>query len=176
MRKVNLIVNTYEKTYKKVISQGFFPHIEEQNKYVFKKKILLINNVVSQEDMIARLQKIVNRGEIDEYYFVSDYIDSALKVTELTIKDLGRVRNYTNWALVAVTILKNDWLLHWDADIFLQKYMNWIEPSIRLMENDDRIFIANPNPDPDWVIQTIEPTHKLICGVIKLQNCNLRAS
>ena len=153
---VDLFVNTFERSYTKVLSKGFFPSIEEQNKYGFSKKIALINNVRSKKDASIRADLLLERGEIDEYYFVGDYLDQALEKTGLNHEDLGRGKHYTDCALVAVTLSKNPWLLYWDADVFLHEPTNWIEPAIKLMKNNTFIFAANPNFDPKWVKDSIK--------------------
>jgi|LGVF01.1.fsa_nt_gb hypothetical protein len=78
---VDLFVNTFERTYTRVLSKGFFPSIEEQNQYRFSKKIALINNVQSRKDASIRADILIERGEIDAYYFVADYLDQALEKT-----------------------------------------------------------------------------------------------
>jgi len=44
MSNVDLVVNTWERTYRDVVKPGFFPSIEVSNGRKFKN-ILLINNV-----------------------------------------------------------------------------------------------------------------------------------
>jgi hypothetical protein len=153
---VDLFVNTFERTYTKVLSEGFFPSIEEQNQYRFSNRITLINNVQSRKDASIRADILIERGEIDAYYFVADYLDQALEKTGLNYEDLGRVQHYTDCALVAVTLSKSPWLLYWDAEISLQKPVNWIDPAINLMKNEPFVFAANPNPDPNWVKDSIK--------------------
>jgi hypothetical protein len=47
--------------------------------------------------------------------------------------------------LVAVTLKGSGYLLYWDAEVRLQKPVNWVCPAIELMGRDARIFVANPN-------------------------------
>ena len=153
---VDLFVNTFERTYTKVLSKGFFPSIEEQNQYRFSKKIALINNIQSRKDASIRADILIERGEIDAYYFVADYLDQALQKTGLNYEDLGRTQHYTDCALVTVTLSKSPWLLYWDAEISLRKPVNWIDPAIKLMKNEPFVFVVNPNPDSNWIKDSVK--------------------
>ena len=155
-KAVDLFVNTFERTYTKVLSKGFFPSIEEQNQYRFSKKIALINNVQSRKDASIRADILIERGEIDAYYFVADCLDQALEKTCLNYEDLGRVQHYIDWGLVAVTLSEGAWLLCWDAEISLQKPVNWIDPAIKLMKNEPFVFVVNPNPDSNWIKDSVK--------------------
>jgi hypothetical protein len=145
MPDVDLVVNTFERTYRNVLAPGFFAGIEEQNQRRFERKIALINNVNDPKEVEALAQQLVENGEIDAYYFVADRLDRALRQVGLTMKDLGRIPHYTDCALVAVTLKESGYLLYWDAEVRLQKPVNWVCPATELMERDTRILVANPN-------------------------------
>jgi hypothetical protein len=85
------------------------------------------------------------------YIFVSDHIDKALEKTGLNYDDLGVVGNYTNWALAGVCAAKSPWFVIWDAEIWMTKPMNWIDPSIEFISANSSVFVASPNLNPDWV-------------------------
>ncbi len=149
---VDLVVNVFERTYRKVLSLGFFPEIEADNRQAFAGKIALINNVTDRKDAADRAEDLLRAGELDAYYFVDEGLDRALSVVGLSRRDLGRIPHYTDWALVAVTLSGNPYLLHWDADVRLRQPVDWVGPSIDLMESDKRILVANPN----WRQPTLE--------------------
>jgi hypothetical protein len=117
-----------------------------------ERRIALIGNVNDKREAQARAERLLGHGEIDAYYFVSDHLDHALKITGLTRRDLGRVPYYTDWALVAVTLPGSPYLLHWDAEVRLQEPTNWIDSALEFMESDKRILVANPN----WRWPTLE--------------------
>lgn len=141
---VDLVVNAFERNCRRVLAPGFFPEIERQNLRPFARKIALINNVVDKTEVENLAKKLVELGDINAYYFVADYINDALKMAGLTVRDLGRIPHYTDCSLVAVYLAK-DWLLYWDGEIRLKEPVNWIDPAIELFKKDSRIFVANPN-------------------------------
>ncbi|HEX3015185.1 MAG TPA: hypothetical protein VHQ46_02195 [Desulfobacteria bacterium] len=143
--KIDLVVNTFERTYRDVLKHGFFTNIETQNKRKFTRKIALINNVQNRDEATALAKKLVNLGELDAFYFVDELLAKALKQSGLTQRDLGRIPHYSDCALVAVTLPGSPWLVYWDAEVRLQEPVNWIDPSIALMESNRQIVVANPN-------------------------------
>jgi hypothetical protein len=149
---VDLVVNSYERTFRTVLAPGFFPDIVAQNRRSFTRKIALINNVDNKQEAKDLADRLIARGEIDAYFFVEDYLSQALNITGLTYQDLGRVPNYSDCSLVAVTLPGSAYLLYWDAEVRLQKLANWVDPSLELMESDKRILVANPN----WQKPTLE--------------------
>ena len=161
---VDLIVSMYERTYRKVLVPGFFPAIEDQNRRPFANKIAVINNVASPEDAAGLAGRLVVAGEIDRFVFVSGQIDQALEKTGLSNADLGRVANYTNWALVSVCAAQSPWFVIWDSEIGLTEPMNWIDPSIAVLTENDRAFVASPNPHPDWLRGSVERKTATLCG------------
>src|SRR5579862_9436592 len=142
---VDLVVNSYERTFRTVLAPGFFPDIVAQNRRSFARKIALINNVDNKQEAKDLADRPIVRGEIDAYYFVEDYLPQALNIAGLTTQDLGRLPHYSDCSLVAVTLPGGPYLLYWDAEVRLQKPANWVDPSLELMESDKRILAANPN-------------------------------
>jgi hypothetical protein len=43
-----------------------------------------------------------------------------------------------------VTLEGAPWVLYWDPDVYLEEPTDWITPSLRRMEMDDRLLVANP--------------------------------
>ena len=141
---VDLVVNVFERNYRSVLRDGFFPSIEARNLRPFSRKVALINNVDEVADALARAEDIRSRGDIDEYHLVSRCLDDALAATGLTRRELGRLVHYSDCALVAITIPGADWLVYWDADVRLERPTDWVGPAIGLLERDRRVIVANP--------------------------------
>ncbi len=141
---VDLIINVYEKTYRNVCCAGFFRNVENQNKFAFANKILLISNVDDPIDAETRAHKLIEAGEITSFFHISDYADIALHASGLSYDDLGRIPYYSLAPLVSLVIPGNDWFLYWDAEIFMNSSCNWIRPSIEFMINNPRTLVANP--------------------------------
>ena len=162
---VELLVNTFERTYRQVLAPGFFPGIAQQNQFEFARRVALIGNVDDRDGAAALAQQRIDDGEIDEVFWVDEQLPSALVRTGLTQRDLGDVPFFTDWALVAVTLPGCDWLLHWDADIELESPADWITPTLALMEEDRRLLVGNPNWEADTLdAEAIERRPPFVIG------------
>lgn len=142
--QVDLVVNTFERTYRDVLAPGVFDRIAEQNRFAFARRVALVNNVDDRADAEARARALIDAGGLDDYLVVADHLDAALATTGLTRADLEPSPHYTDCALVAVTGPGSPWLLYWDADVTLSHPFDWITPAVELMEGDPRILVANP--------------------------------
>jgi hypothetical protein len=151
---VELLVNTFERTYRTVLAPGFFRGIEQQNRFGFARRVALIGNVDDRAAAKALADERVSDGELHDVFWVDERLPEALSKTGLTQRDLGDVPFFTDWALVAVTLPGCDWLLHWDADVTLEQPADWITPTIELMDQDRRLLVGNPN----WEAETLDET------------------
>ena len=142
---VDLIVNCFERTYREVLKPGFFDQIAADNARDFALKTALINNVEDRGHAQEKAEALVMAGEIDRFLFVSDEIDQALLVCGLTSSDLGPVPYFTDFALVAVAAQGPEWFLLWDANVRINKPVDWVTPGIDLLERDPRAMCAGPN-------------------------------
>jgi hypothetical protein len=143
--QVDLVVNSYERTYRDVLAPGTFARICEHNRFRFARRTALINNVDDRADASRRAQALIDSGELDAFEFVSDHIERGLQVCGLERRDLGRVPYFTDWALAAIVLPGPDWFVHWDAELTLAQPMDWITPSVELMDTDPRVLVANPS-------------------------------
>jgi hypothetical protein len=140
---VALVVNTYERTYRSVLSPGFFPRVVASNRREFDEVVALVNNVDDESDARFRAETLLSRGEITRYEFVADHIESALERTGLTSRSLRRHPYLLDYGLVMPHICESEWLLGWDADTELETPANWVDPSIDLLERNPRLFHAS---------------------------------
>jgi len=141
---VDLVINCFERTYRKVLSAGFIQRIVEENCFPFRNITLLLNNIDTPEKAREMAEDLLASQEITQFFFVADHLDHALKVTGLSRKRLGKLPFYTDWALVALIVPGSDWIVHWDADVHLEHPGNWITPSTDLMNGNPAIATANP--------------------------------
>jgi hypothetical protein len=142
---VDLVVNTYERSYRRVLQPGFFTGIEEQCRRPFTGRVALINNVDDSGDAHARAQALVASGELTSFHFVNERVEGALSATGLAGQDLGPAGVFTVFLLVAVTLPGAPWMVHWDAEVHLTREGDWISAAIELMERDHRVMCANPD-------------------------------
>jgi hypothetical protein len=162
---VDLIVNTFERTYRDVLRSGTLERIAEDNRFPFARRVALVNNVDDPEHVRELARPLLRSGEIDELRFVADELPAAMRTTRITERDLGRVRHYTDCAISAIALPGSPWLLYWDADVRLERPFDWISPSIELMEADPAVVVANPNWTPPILDQvTIERRGEFAIG------------
>jgi predicted transcriptional regulator len=145
MADVDLVVNTFERTYRTVLAPGFFAGLAEQSRFRFAGRVALVNNVDDLADALARADRLIAAGELTAAYVVAERLPAALAATGLAVADLGRAPHYTDCSLVAVTAPGSPWLVYWDADCALREPVDWITPSVALMERDRRVLVANPD-------------------------------
>jgi hypothetical protein len=141
---VDLVVNVFERTYRRALQPGALAAIGEAQRYRFARRVILINNLADRPEATRRAQILLDRGEIDEFHFVADRLDRALQLTGLRRRELEPLLHYSDGPLVAATLPGSPWLLYWDPEARLLEPMNWISPALELMQSDGRVMIANP--------------------------------
>lgn len=137
---VGLVVNTYERTYRDVLSPGFFPSITAQNRREADEVVALVNNVADRADATARAEALVAAGEISAYAFVADHLPGALGAARLPSRVLRRRPYLLDYGLVMPHVVGTRWLLGWDAETRLPVPIDWVTPSLRLLTDDPRVF------------------------------------
>jgi hypothetical protein len=152
MPDVDLVVNTFERSYRDVLRPGVFEGIADENRFRFAKRVALVNNVDDPAHVRELAQPLLDSGEIDELQFVADLLPEAMRITGITERDLGRIRHYTDCSISAVTMSGSPWLLYWDADLHLDPPLDWISPSIKRMQTDAQVLVASPG----WVPSTLD--------------------
>lgn len=144
MTDVDLCVNCYERTYRRVLAPGFFRTLAEDHARPFTRRTAIINNVDDRADAELRARRLRDAGELDAWFFVEDHIESALRRTGLTAAEIARAPYFVDWGLVLVTVPGPDWVVHCDPEVRLGAPYDWVTPSIELMDHDSRVMVANP--------------------------------
>lgn len=142
---VAIVVNCYERTYRDVLSTGFFEQLTAQNRVAFRERVALVNNVDDRADAAARGSALLERGEITTLEFVDNHRDAALRAARLPRRALGTRPYFLDYGLVMPHVTRATWLLGWDAEVALERHENWLDPAIALMESDPRVFSAGVN-------------------------------
>ena len=140
---VALVVNTYERTYRSVLTPGFFPELVSSNMREFDEVVALVNNVDDQADARSRADALLACGEITRFEFVADHVETALERTGLNRRSLRRHPYLLDYGLVMPHVCESEWLLGWDAETELEAPTNWVDPSIELLERNPRLFHAS---------------------------------
>jgi hypothetical protein len=142
---VDLVVNTFERTYRGVLEPGAFAAIAAAQRHRFARRVVLVNNVADPADAKARAQRLLDGGEIDELHFVAEHLDRALEIAGLHREELEPLLHYSDAPLVAATLPGSPWLLYWDPEARLAQPVDWIAPALELMSADGQVIVANPS-------------------------------
>lgn len=142
--RVSLFVNCFERDYRQVLEAGFMKAKAGQFHFPFARVIVTLNNIVDAASAVTLAKAAVGRGEIDEYIEVAEALPAALEKCGLALRDLGLVRHYMDFALVAVTHAAPGYLLYCCAEVDLVTPFDWVSDAVAKMESDQRILVANP--------------------------------
>lgn len=142
---VDFVMNTFERTYRRILAPGFFAGVAAQHAYPFAKRTILINNVDDRAAAAALADDLVARGELEAWYWVDEQLDRSLATCGLTRAKLGRLPYFTNCLLVALCLPDSPWIVYSDSDVTLDTTGDWITPSLELLARDPRVLGCNPN-------------------------------
>ncbi len=143
--EVDLVVNTFERTYRRALEPDAFAAVWQANRYRFARRVVLINNIADPADATRRAQRLLDERAIEAFYFVKDRLEQALHMTGLRRRELEPLLHYSDGPLVAATLPGSPWLLYWDPEARLATPVDWITPALQLMKRDEHLMIANPS-------------------------------
>src|SRR3954454_23117385 len=93
---VDLVVNCFERSYRRVLTPAFFHEVVAQTSFPFAARTALVNNVADVEDARRLARRLVESGAVTRCVFVADVLARALATTGLVEDDLGRLRHFTD--------------------------------------------------------------------------------
>jgi len=143
--RVSLFVNCFERDYRRVLAPGFMKAKAGQFEFPFERVVVTLNNIIDSAAAVHLAQEATRRGEIDEYIDVAAALPRALEQCGLAMRDLGLVRHYMDFALVAVACAAPDDLLYCCAEVDLLTPFDWISDAVEKLEADPRLLVANPS-------------------------------
>ncbi|MDP3353984.1 MAG: hypothetical protein Q8S44_09610 [Flavobacteriaceae bacterium] len=142
---VTFEIKVYENDWKFILTGDYLDKIIARCNYNFKKKVLLINNVLDLKKVIKYADKKMAKGIIDEYYIVEDYVNDALTYFNIEKDSFKEGYYYSIAELVGIYLCKTDYLLHFSSDSFLEsKKVNWIDKAINIFKENEDVIVANP--------------------------------
>jgi imidazoleglycerol phosphate dehydratase HisB len=130
-------INVYEKTYKNVLEstlESFLKILPKFDEYVF-----IDNGVVDKE----HLRKLLENFPQFVLYTTGEHDEEVL--THFDIKDLGVAYKYTIPHLYSIYFSKSDYIMHVSEDILDLQIENFVEDSVKLLENNSDIISTIPN-------------------------------
>lgn len=147
-RAVDLVVNTFERTYRRALEPGAIAALREQNRHPFARCVVLLNNIEDRAEASRRAERLLEEGTIDAFHHVADHLERALRITGLRRQELEPLLHYSDGPIVAATLQGSPWFLYWDPEARLTEPFDWVTPALELMSRDQRVMVANPSWEP----------------------------
>lgn len=153
MPTVSFATACWEKDWKTLLrEEGYLETYQIGNhRFPFCEKILVINNVQDLQQVEEEAQKLVARGVLTRVVVATDDVAGAFSLKREEFVPDGVLCSDPDWVyynarapLAAILAAKGDYLLYLTGDAGLQSPCSWIAPSLRWMEKDPTIFVANP--------------------------------
>jgi hypothetical protein len=142
---VTFETKVYENDWQYLLVGNYLSKMISRNKFSFDRRVLIINNVLNRSKVEKHARKKVREDVIDQYYFVEDYADDALKFYDLNKSSFGTGYYYSIAEIVGLYVCKTEYLCHYSSDsIQYPSASNWIDESIKLFESNKNILVANP--------------------------------
>lgn len=148
MNSVGLVVNVYERTYRRVLTPGFFVNLRKSLLHNFSEISVLVSNVGSRNEVDCLANNLLHRGEITSFHYVEDLLPQAMLSTNVSSRMRKRRPYLLDFGLVMPLAIQTKWLLGWDAEASMVSPSDWIERGIQFMQTDNRIFHVSLNWPP----------------------------
>jgi hypothetical protein len=146
MTNVTYATNCWEKDWYYILNDSRLKKIIDNNSYDFDYRLLIINNV--KEDTVKPLLKAIDHaikiGAFTDFYFVNDHYEEALDAISLKRSDIDIGYNYSISEWVAIHLCKTKYITYYMGDSIVDSNHDWITPSIKLLEDNENIKVANP--------------------------------
>jgi hypothetical protein len=177
--EITFASNCYEKDYKYIMNTDWAGKLFlSDDRGAFDYRMMSIGNVNSREKVLEEIKKTgFNKYEID-FYFSDDFAENVYRTYEkcsrssfvrkvslwkrlkVLIRDKKWISksydgyNYGIGCMCAILRCKTEWLLYCTEDVILSPDLTWIHEAVKIMNENDNFFVANPLWNDD--IQNIE--------------------
>lgn len=143
----------YEKDWKLLLLDP--KYLEEKqiqnHSYPFSEKLLVINNVENLDLVKKAADKLISKKILTRYVVAKDLEKEMLSFFKLKKEDFrSSSQNSSDWVyfnalgpLTAIYTAQNPYLLYQTGDVFLKRAVSWIDRSLRFMEKNKDVKVAN---------------------------------
>jgi len=142
---VDCYLDCWEGSYRDLLTPGVLGQRYAAHGYPFTRRVLTINNVDDQHDVVVRADAAVARGECDLYVLVAKELPMALERCGLRLDDIAPVLHFVDFHLVTVATATADYVLHNAGDVELERPFDWISDAVARLEQDEQFLVAAPN-------------------------------
>jgi hypothetical protein len=150
----------WEGDWRIVLATGRLERIINACRYAFNERILYINNVNDRNRVYKAAEKYLKKGVITSIIFVDEIAAKALEYFKVDRESFKGGYYYSVQELSGIFSCSTKYLLHMTADSIVTNSESWIAESIDRMERDSSIFVANPNGDPQDVMENLVEEEK----------------
>lgn len=152
---ITFATNVWEGDWEFVLGTGRLKKIIDSCGWGFVERKLFINNVKDRALVTKAAQKYLDTGILTSIIFVDDFAEEALAHFEIDKESFKGGYYYSIQELVCILQCKTKYLLHLTCDTVILGSPQWIWDSVRYMEKDPSILVAQAFGDPGEVLAKI---------------------
>jgi hypothetical protein len=151
--KVTFATCCWEKDWRHLLLEPDYLKVKqiERHAFPFDEKLLIINNVLDKEAVLAAAQKKIEEGVLTRVCLAETLVEEALSFFQLKRSDFvpneGIAADWIYYnalgPLTALYLCSTDYLLYLTGDVWLPKKVAWIDCAVRRMERVAKYKVAN---------------------------------
>lgn len=145
MSTITFVTTCWEYDWEILLTTNKLNTMIERCNYSFDKKILLINNVKDIDAVSYYAQVKVDEKIIDAFYISDYYSNEALAHFAIDKASFNGGYYYSIANLVSIYLCDTDYLVYFTGDTVMSaNHGNWIGDSIKILEVNRNVKVANP--------------------------------
>ena len=135
----------YENDWEYLLKTNYLDVMIKRCNIIFDYKQLIINNVNNKDLVRKYAQRKVDKGVIDNFYFVDDFISDALKQFDIDKTSFGKGYYYSSAELVGIYLTKTKFLVHFSSDSIMPGTFKskWISSACELLDSSTKYVVAS---------------------------------
>ena len=146
MLDVTYATSCYEGDWKYVLSDDRLADLKKYNNYEFENRWLILNNIKNETrpKVEERIQKAFEMGVFDRAIYAEDHVEETYNALGLQADQIGVEYKYSISEWVGITLCPSKYFLFYFSDCIQTDLVDWITPSVDLLDDFDFIKVANP--------------------------------
>ena len=142
---VTVETKVWEKDWDLIIKTPFLERTINRCGDSVSKRVLYINNVKNEQQVIQAANQLVSKGTIDSWILVEEHAEQALSYFNLSKEKLGVGYYYSIAELVSIYLCDTKYLLHFSGDATVVKAapQDWLIRGIKVLEENPNVVVFN---------------------------------
>jgi hypothetical protein len=141
---ITFATSVYEKDWRNVLETDRYSMMLEACGYNFAHRMIVINNLEPESELLEKVDEMRQSNRVDQVHFSHMWRNLMLQHFEINLENLMPGYNYLIQNLTAIYFCPTEYLLWFTGDCRMENEVNWIDDAIKLMEEHERIVVANP--------------------------------